>query len=565
MLGAAARRLFSTLTVRPQDASPPGTRHATSPGRDLTARLTRLVAAAWLLAAAAAGQYQPGPLPVGFTSHWSLDDARTYDTTCADGSTYAGGEPAPRPILVNVWYPAAPTPDAAPLRRGDYLDVSSADARLGPFAHALQTYAREIVANEVLGKPAAERDADDEAALAALLAAPAGAVRDAPLAGDRYPLVLYHAGYGSSYEDNAAFCERMASHGYVVAGSAYEQADGASFNIDAQEGSLRDLEFLVRELAGRPDVDATRLALVGHSGGAHMIFRAQALPDAPWDALIVLDTTQDYWVAREPRWTHPATALAAIPSFHVPMLVMTGREAIFDLVDRLSSADRWYLTFRELGHNEFIEQGQLTAADAPRRAAPEEREAALAAQRTAREGYDRVCETARLFLDAQLKVDAAAAAELTALAAASQPGDVPFRLEHVPPGVTGPPAWDPDSAVPPEPRQLRAALATLGAPALLERLERWHADQPKLPIFGLTFGMSLCWELVDAGRLDEARVLAPFYGRIEPSLGSIMVWITGLSSRPEREAWHGHMLQAAALATPEDAEVKSAWEAWQAR
>ena len=34
-----------------------------------------------LLAAAAAAQWEPGPLPVGFTRHWSLDPARTYDTT----------------------------------------------------------------------------------------------------------------------------------------------------------------------------------------------------------------------------------------------------------------------------------------------------------------------------------------------------------------------------------------------------------------------------------------------------------------------------------------------------
>ncbi len=217
-----------------------------------------------LLAAGAAAQREAGPLPVGFTRHWSLDPARTYDTTFADGTTYAGGGQAPRPILVNVWYPAAPAEDAALLRRGDYLDVTCADPRLAPFARALEAYARGVVADEVLEEPAAERDAEDEAALAAVLAAPAGAVRDAPPAGGRYPLVIYHAGYGSSYEDDAAFCERLAGHGYVVAGSAFEQADGASFNIDAHDGSLRDLDFLVRELAARADVDAALLALAGH-------------------------------------------------------------------------------------------------------------------------------------------------------------------------------------------------------------------------------------------------------------------------------------------------------------
>lgn len=526
-----------------------------------------------VLVGAPFAQHEAGPSAVGFSSHWSLDPARSYDTRFDDGTTWAGagGGHAPRPLLVEVWYPAAPADGSVPMRRGDYLDVASSagpatDAALARFARALEHYARGIVAEELLGVPAGERDAEDEAALARLLAAPTAAVRDAPAAGGRYPLVIYHSGYGSSFEDNAAFCERLAAHGYVVASSAYQQADGAAFNIDAHDGSLRDFDFLLRELCARPDVDASHLALAGHSGGAHTALRAQARAQAPWDALVVLDTTQDYWPAREPRWTHPADVLAAPERFDVPMLVVTGREAIFDLIDRLSAADRWYLTARDLGHNEFIEQGVLTAELAA------ELSAGPAARET-RAGFDRVCDTARLFLDAQLKGDAGALAALAAEAAssaatspASPPSDdAAFRLDHVPRGVSGPQPWDPTSASPPEPRQLRGALSVLGAPVLLERLEGWHAQQPALPIFGLTFGMSLCWDLVDAGRLDDARVLAPFYGRVNPSQASIVVWIVGLSGPAQSEAWRGAMLQSAALAAPDDAQVQAAWKAWTQR
>ena len=522
-----------------------------------------------LLAAMAAAQDQVGPLPVGFTRHWSLDFARSYDTTFADGSTYAGGHRAPRPVLVEVWYPAAPAADATPMRRGDYLDVATSDARLAPFARALEAYAKGVVADEVLDKKADERGPDDEAALAAVLAAPAHAVRDAPPLGVRNPLVLYHAGYGSSYEDNVAFCERLASHGYVVASSAWQQADGASFNIDSRDGSIADLAFLVDELARRPDVDAAHLGLVGHSGGAHMAYRAQARPQAPWDALVLLDTTQDYWSVREPRWTHVADALAAIPNFRVPMLVCADRNAIFDLADRLTSADRWYLTFRQLGHNSFIEHGVMGLELAARRAAAApatdgQPSTADDDARIERAGFDHLCRTARLFLDAQLKGDPSAAAALAAEAAASAPGDVESRLEHVPPGVAGPPAWDPAGDAPPEPRQLRGALATLGAAELVKRMDAWHAAQPNLPIFSRLFGLSLSWELVDGGRLDEARVVAPFYGRINPEGAGVDLWFVKLSSKPGREAWKTSMLQSALLMSPDNAEVKAAWEAWQA-
>src|SRR5688572_5551246 len=246
--------------------------------------------AGWLallaLAPESGAQHARAPGPVGFTSHWSLDPARTYDTTFADGSTYAGGGQAPRPILVEVWYPAKALEGAVPLRRGDYLDLPDAGANVAAFARALEAYAREVVAAEVLQVAAGERDVDDEAALEEVLAAPTNAVRDAPLAGGRFPLVFYHAGYGSSFEDDAAFCEHLAARGYVVASSAWQQADGKAFNIDSRDGSLRDLDFLVRELSARPDVDASLLALAGHSGGAHLALRSQARAHTSWDALV---------------------------------------------------------------------------------------------------------------------------------------------------------------------------------------------------------------------------------------------------------------------------------------
>lgn len=268
------------------------------------------VLAALLLAPRVPAQ-DPGPLPVGFTSHWSLDPARSWDMEFPDGSRWAEGTSAPRPILVQVWYPAAPAPDAPPLRRGELLDLPGGDARTTRLAQALRAYAAGVVAEELLGEPAVEQDEADRAALDAVLSEPTRSVRDAPPSGGRWPLVIYHAGYGSSFEDNAACAERLASHGYVVAGSAFQDGAGEDFNIDALEGSLRDLEFLVRELSERPDVDASRLALAGHSGGAHLALRAQAQPQAAWDALLVLDATQDYWPAREPRWSHPAAVLAA--------------------------------------------------------------------------------------------------------------------------------------------------------------------------------------------------------------------------------------------------------------
>src|SRR5512138_3513847 len=47
----------------------------------------------------------PGPHAVGFKSLWQLDYSRRYNMTYDDMTVYASDKP-PRPILVNIWYPA---------------------------------------------------------------------------------------------------------------------------------------------------------------------------------------------------------------------------------------------------------------------------------------------------------------------------------------------------------------------------------------------------------------------------------------------------------------------------
>lgn len=109
---------------------------------DLAPRLLCLLAA---LAPAAPGATGDPPR-VGFTSHWSTDPSRTWDMAFPDGTRWSGAAPAARPILVQVWYPAAPAADGQPLRRGQLLDLPGGDARTQALSGALHHYAMDVVA-----------------------------------------------------------------------------------------------------------------------------------------------------------------------------------------------------------------------------------------------------------------------------------------------------------------------------------------------------------------------------------------------------------------------------------
>jgi pimeloyl-ACP methyl ester carboxylesterase len=167
-------------------------------------------------------------------------------------------------------------------------------------ASALAAHARAIFVEQVLGVPEAELDDARRARLAALLAAPtacrAGAEPAASLAGPPsrteapFPLVLHHSGANSSFEDDAAWCAWLASHGYVVVASAFLAADGDDLGIDARGGSAGDARFLAR-WARAQGLGGGKLGLVGHSAGAQAWLRFAAEAESSADALVLLDST----------------------------------------------------------------------------------------------------------------------------------------------------------------------------------------------------------------------------------------------------------------------------------
>ena len=283
--------------------------------------------------------------------------------------------------------------------------------------------------------------------------------------------MLYHSGYGSSFEDNSVLCEYLASHGFVVVGSAFQDEQGGSFNIDGKDGSVRDLAFLIRHVQASPGVDLEHIGVVGHSGGAHAILSFQAQPSSAVDAVVSLDTTQDYVSALDPHWHHPRTMLADVSSQTAPLLVVANPHAFFQVCDALVHADRTYLTFRDLEHNDYTLQGVLLAENTSTNA------------EAVRRGFQQCCEYVWLFLDANLNASEQARRELETLYVGTTLGGDDPHVERVPVGTAQPDPFDVESQSPPTPRQLRRLFDDAGAEQALEILVRFHASHPAAPIF----------------------------------------------------------------------------------
>jgi hypothetical protein len=349
------------------------------------------------------GSLQPGPHAVGYRIRYELDHARRYDPEFTTDPAKPAAD-RPRPILIAAWYPARKT-DARPMDYRQYLDVSSDDARLAEFVRRLTYNVRVVVCEETVGKSPANLTPAEAAAFDRLLATKTFAVKDAPAADGRFPVVIYHPGLNGTHEDNSALFEYLASHGYVVLSSVYPDGDAYSVQCGGQMvSSFRDMEFLARHARGLPFADADRLGAMGHSYGAWAIFAWAAEPQSSLRAFITLDSGLEYSSVEssgvEPLQHHMKVNKENIRAASL-RVASRERKANFDHLDPyLKFTPRYEATVAALTHNDYLTQGAIRPALLPEKW-PDPRKAR-------RQSYDRLCEHVLAFLDTTLKQQAAA-------------------------------------------------------------------------------------------------------------------------------------------------------------
>ncbi len=355
------------------------------------------------------GGLEPGPHAVGFSSSWQLDHARRYARDYDAGAAAAGpARESPRPILVYIWYPARKT-DATPLRYRAYLEIGSDDPRIAAFARRLCAFTRRTMAEEVLEERPAKIDAAKAAGIERWLDTTTYAVKDAPVAPGKFPLIIGHPGLGGTIEDNAALYEYLASHGYVVAVAAYQSENPAYLNIDWDlDRSIKEMDFLVRYVKARPGFDLGLIGAIGHSYGAQAVLAWRAERNSPVEAVVSLDSTVEHGAPGEPGFEPLKARLAVADRLAGPILLLAPKEdsTSFRHWDHWKYTRLYTVTVPDLDHNDYITQGAARFAFFPGRNAPPEKAAAI------RAGYDSICRLVKAFFDAHLKGDQPAVAFL---------------------------------------------------------------------------------------------------------------------------------------------------------
>jgi dienelactone hydrolase len=300
-------------------------------------------------------------------------------------------------VQVAVWYPAASA--TGPVTTyADYLRLAAAEttavdtAQLG--RKNIDAACAFLLSRSV-----------PESAIVRWFMAPMLAVRDAPPASGRFPLVLVAQGNRQSAGDQSMLGEYLASYGYVVVTSPSQaritgQPDDESKVGLAAVDQAADLVLIRSAAERRDDVRLNGVGVVGHSFGARSAL-LYAMHDSTVRGLVSLDGGIGTATARAAFEGVEAfrPAAARLPILHFYETLDAPMTPDWEILRSLASRQVWIARTTNLHHHHFSVLGAASAVF------PEVGRATGAKGPTGRE-YAAVVELTRRFLDATLRGDA---------------------------------------------------------------------------------------------------------------------------------------------------------------
>ena len=374
------------------------------------------------------GGLRAGPYDIGFRHVVVFDRSRVFGRLPDGEGPPRAAAKTVRPVLIAMWYPADVASRATPrMRYCDYIDWPLRDTPAADLAEDVAAYERTELAAETLGvEPDRELAPAQARELEGLLATEmAGRPLAKPAAG-KFPLVIYAPGALGSPVENFLLCEFLASHGYVVAAGSFLSERGISFGHQSEtQDALLDVHLIISTMAGFADVDARRLALIGHSAGAQDSLQF-AVGNPAIDAVVSLDTTWDYPANRQQLFADsPALRRfqEGAASAAVPVLAFAHKGADYAPFAGMTHAARVYVTVDDLVHDEFTAHGAVGASHQPR-------DAGAPPSALVRAQYEVVCQYVRQFFDAALGGRAEAKAFLARAPAEAVPGVEGIHVER---------------------------------------------------------------------------------------------------------------------------------------
>lgn len=294
-----------------------------------------------------------GEYSVGFQHYVAFDNTRTY-TRMLDWNNKA----IPRQIPVSIWYPS--TDDLSnhtPLAIIDYMEILKEEEEW-------EHLPNEQILNWFYYQNTPENQAH--------LKEKSNAYLHANSTSEKFPVIIYAPSYQATSIENFALFEYLASHGYVVISSPSRGTETRFFEGGTEkdmETQARDIEFLIKEVGTREDVDPDNIATMGFSFGGLSNVLAQ-MRNRSIKAIVSLDGSIKYQYPTLQKSPFSAIERVDVPFIHmsqkdIPEEVMiednidTTLNHSFKFYDDLIYSKAYRLKFHNLTHQYFSTLGIL--------------------------------------------------------------------------------------------------------------------------------------------------------------------------------------------------------------
>lgn len=341
------------------------------------------------------GNLQPGPYPVGYRATIVHDRSRTFiPERNYEGKLYAGERS--RPLLIQIFYPARVSSNAARMAYGDYLNLKADTPAAALVAEGLRQRAG-VIHEYYQGK---YLQAYRNGLYERLINLPVASVRDAPAAQGKFPVVIYGGGAGFGMEENAVLWEFLASHGYVVAVVPMMAANSVSSFAHAigLETHTRDMEFLFEQIKANPIADMSRVGAMGFSYGGQAAL-LMAMRNTDIKAVVGLDPS---FIGSNYNQFLKSSPFYNVDNVTIPVLELHRKDdktVTYDVTDALKYSERYSFEINDLNHVDFDNYALLYTAVLPEQAKPN---SPIATRKAAYEAMTRYILD---FLDVYLKAE----------------------------------------------------------------------------------------------------------------------------------------------------------------
>ncbi|PKK83021.1 MAG: hypothetical protein CVT49_10785 [candidate division Zixibacteria bacterium HGW-Zixibacteria-1] len=412
-----------------------------------------------------------GPHEIGFMTIEKYDYTRSfmpkYDY---DGQLLS--EERARPIQVCIWYPAAGSSEAGSMVYGEYVYPYPNVGRFNILVAGMQ--AREL-------NYLAQLTNNNRAMVQDFMNLKMKAVKDAPYAQGKFPLIIYHANSMAGFSENLVLCELLASHGYVVAtthsmGVRVFHPQPTEADIEAM---TRDKEFVYSIVRDMGFVDRDKLGLLGIGFGGLTALIMQ-MRNKEGDAVAVIEgsfISDDFmkYSGSNPNFIYN--------DMSVPMMLVFGKDQAghdLSVLDSLKYSDRYILACDGMTGNDFS-HAVLFASQAFMETTP--RSAQICTR------YGSACRTILEFFEAVIGKNADKLRTFKDGLSDSESADFTFMA-----GLD----------LPPLEAEFVNIIRNEGSARGVELFEKFRLQDPDYRIFREVMMNALGYEMLQSNRLDDA-------------------------------------------------------------